>query len=201
MRHPASTTQPNPWLRAVIVVGGLLALMWLLEAVDQSTNNSLDQFGIIPRDVDAAGHIVLAPWLHFGWAHLVANSGPFLVLGVLTYVAGFLRWLATTVVSVVVSGVTVWLTAPPGSITLGVSGLVFGYLAYLLIRGFFTRRPGQIALAVVILLVYGGVLTGLLPTASSVSWQGHLGGALGGGLAAWLQFGRGATRRRSPQMT
>ena len=181
-----------------MVVGGLLLMMWVLEALDQSTGNSLDQFGIIPRDVDAAGNIVLAPWLHFGWPHLIANSGPFLVLGVLTYVAGFVRWLVTTLVSIVVSGVTVWLTAPAGSITAGVSGLVFGYLAYLLIRGFFTRKPGQIALAVVVLLVYGGVLVGLLPTASGVSWQGHLGGAVGGGLAAWLQYGRG---RRSGQIT
>ncbi|MGO1384730.1 MAG: rhomboid family intramembrane serine protease [Arachnia sp.] len=164
--------------------------MWVLEIVDQSTRNSLDQFGINPRDIETAGHIMLAPWLHFGWGHLIANSGPFFVLGLLTYIAGFARWLMTTITSVVVSGVTVWLTAPAGSITAGVSGLVFGYLTYLLIRGFFTRRLGQIALAVVILLVYGSILVGVLPTASGVSWQGHLGGAVGGGLAAWLQFGR-----------
>lgn len=198
MSHEASPTRPNPLLRAIMVVGGLLVMMWVLEAIDQSTRNSLDQFGIIPRDVDAAGHIMLAPWLHFGWPHLIANSGPFLVLGVLTYIAGFLRWLATTLVTIIVSGATVWFTAPAGSITAGASGLVFGYLAYLLIRGFFTRRPGQIALAVVVLLIYGSVLVGVLPTASGVSWQGHLGGAVGGGFAAWLQHGRD---RRSSQIT
>lgn len=181
-----------------MVMGGLLVMMWLLEAFDQSTGNSLDQFGIIPRDVDAAGHIALAPWLHFGWAHLIANSGPFMVLGVLTHLAGFARWLVTTVVSIVVSGVTVWLTAPAGSITAGASGLVFGYLAFLLVRGLFTHRPGQIALAVVILFIYGGVLVGVLPTSSGVSWQGHLGGAIGGGLAAWLQYRRG---QRATQIT
>lgn len=196
MIQEAPTTRTSTLLRGLAVVGGLLVLMWVLEIVDQGTRNSLDQFGIVPRDTGTAGHILLAPWLHFGWGHLIANSGPFLVLGVLTYIAGFARWLLTTISSVVVSGVTVWLTAPAGSLTAGVSGLVFGYLAYLLIRGFFTRRPGQIALAVVILLVYGGILVGVLPTASGVSWQGHLGGAVGGGLAAWLQYGR---RRRSPQ--
>lgn len=177
-------------------MGGLLVLMWVLEIFDQSTGNSLDQFGIVPRDTDTAGHIVLAPWLHFGWGHLIANSGPFLVLGVLTYISGFARWLVTTISSIIVSGVTVWLTAPAGSITAGASGLVFGYLTYLLIRGFFTRRPGQIALAVVILIVYGGILVGVLPTASGVSWQGHLGGAVGGGLAAWLQHGWDARQRQ-----
>ncbi len=198
MSHARSTVRPNPLLRGLAVVGGLLVLMWVLEFFDQSTGNSLDQFGIIPRDPETAGHIVLAPWLHFGWGHLIANSGPFLVLGVLTYISGFARWLITTVSSIVVSGVTVWLTAPPGSLTAGASGLVFGYLAYLLIRGFFTGRPGQIALAIVVLLLYGGVLVGLLPTASGVSWQGHLGGAGGGGLAAWLQYGR---PRRGAQIT
>lgn len=198
MTKQVSTRRANLLLRAFLVVGGLLVAMWVLEAIDQSTRNSLDQFGIIPRDVDSAGHILLAPWLHFGWPHLIANSGPFLVLGVLTYIAGFARWLMTTLVAIIVSGVTVWLTAPAGSITLGVSGLVFGYLTYLLIRALFTRRPGQIALAVAVLLVYGGVLVGLLPTASGVSWQGHLGGAVGGGLAAWLQYGR---PRRGTQIT
>ncbi len=195
MTHEAPATRSNPLLRALAVVGALLVLMWALELFDQSTANSLDQFGIIPRDPETAGHIVLAPWLHFGWGHLIANSGPFLVLGTLTYIAGFVRWLVTTASAIIVSGITVWLTAPPGSITAGASGLVFGYLAYLLIRGFFTRRPGQIALSVVILLVYGSVLVGLLPTTSGVSWQGHLGGAVGGALAAWLQYGRGRRRQ------
>ncbi len=190
MTQEAPATRTSPLLRGLAVVGGLLVLMWVLEIVDQGTGHSLDQFGIVPRDPETAGHIMLAPWLHFGWNHLIANSGPFLVLGVLTYIAGFARWLLTTLSSVIVSGVTVWLTAPAGSITAGVSGLVFGYLTYLLIRGFFTRRPGQIALAVVVLLVYGGILVGVLPPASGVSWQGHLGGAVGGGLAAWLQYGR-----------
>lgn len=194
MTHGATSTRTSSLLRGLTVVGGLLVLMWVLEIVDQGTRNSLDQFGILPRDAESAGHILLAPWLHFGWGHLIANSGPFLVLGVLTYIAGFARWLLTTISSIIVSGVTVWLTAPAGSITAGVSGLVFGYLTYLLIRGFFTRRPGQIALAVVILIVYGGILLGVLPTASGISWQGHLGGAVGGGLAAWLQYGR--KRRR-----
>lgn len=193
-----SPARPNPLLRGVIVMGILLAMMWVLEFVDQSTGNSLDQFGIIPRDVDTAGHIVLAPWLHFGWGHLIANSGPFMVLGVLTYLAGVMRWLVTTAVTIIVSGLSVWFTAPPGSITAGASGLVFGYLTYLLVRGIFTRRPGQIALAVAILLVYGGVLVGLLPTASGVSWQGHLGGAIGGGFAAWLQHGRSRERMPAP---
>src|SRR5690606_10388121 len=111
-----------------------------LELIDQATRNSLDQFGIQPRDVEGLGDIFLAPWLHFGWAHLISNSVPFLVLGILIYLSGVGRWLVTLLVTVVVSGITVWLLAPPASLTLGASGIVFGFLTYLLVRGFFTRK-------------------------------------------------------------
>lgn len=190
MNREALRARTRPLVKALAVVGGLLILMWVLEAFDQTTGNSLDRFGIIPRSVGNLFHIFVAPLLHFGWGHLIANSAPFLVLGVLTYLAGFAKWLVTTLSSVIVSGVTVWLTAPAGSITAGVSGLVFGYLTYLLVRAIFSRHPGQIALAILLLIIYGGVLWGVFPTASGVSWQGHLGGALGGALAAWLQHGR-----------
>lgn len=186
----APERRTHPVVKAVIVIGTLLALMWVAELFDQATGNSLDALGIVPRQLGSLDNILLAPWLHFGWLHLIGNSGPFLVLGVLTYLAGLGRWLVTTAASILGSGLLAWLVAPVNTITAGASGLVFGWLAYLLVRGFFTRRPGQVALAVVLLLVYGGVLVGVLPTASGVSWQGHLGGAVGGAAAAWWQHGR-----------
>lgn len=189
----------HPVLRAVALIGLLLALMWVLEAFDQATGNSLDPLGIQPRELASLDNILLAPWLHFGWLHLIGNSGPFLVLGVLTLLAGVARWLVTTISSILGSGLLVWLIAPANSVTAGASGLVFGWLAYLLVRGLFTKRPGQIALAVVLLLVYGGILVGLLPTAAGVSWQAHLGGALGGALAAWWQHGRSRRGLSSPR--
>lgn len=188
--------QTNPLVAAVSVNAGLVAFMWVLEIIDQLTNNSLDQFGIQPRDVDGLWTILSAPLLHFGWAHLISNSVPLIVLGILIYLSGAMRWVITAIVTVIVSGLTVWLLAPPQSMTLGASGLVFGFLAYLLVRGVFTRKIGQIILAVVILVVYGGVLWGILPTQAGVSWQAHLGGAVGGVLAAWLMHGRDERRVR-----
>lgn len=193
----APETRMHPAVRAVLVIGVLLAIMWMLEVFDQATGNSLDPLGIVPRQLDSLDNILVAPWLHFGWAHLIGNSGPFMVLGVLTYLAGLARWLVTTVASILGSGLLVWLISPVNTVTAGASGLIFGWLAYLLIRGLFTRRAGQIALGVVLLLVYSGILVGLLPTAAGVSWQGHLGGAIGGGLAAWWQHGRSTSRAAS----
>ena len=178
-------TSRSPFASA-LVVGGLLAVMWVLEAIDSVTLNSLDAFGIEPRQASDLPNILWSPFLHFGWAHLISNSVPFLVLGVLTYLSGVARFVVTTVVSTVVSGLTAWLLAAPGTITAGASGVVFGYLTYLLVRGIFTKKPSQILLAVVVFAIYGTVLLGVLPGTPGVSWQGHLGGAVGGVLAAYL---------------
>jgi len=167
-------------------MGLLLLVLWVLEAVDQASGHALDPYGIRPRSDEGLVSIFLAPWLHGGWAHLVSNSVPFFVLGLLVLVEGWRAWAWTTLVTVVVSGGVVWLVSPPGSLTLGASGVVFGWLTYLLARGFWSGSLGQIAVGALVLVVYGGVLWGVLPGAAGVSWQGHLGGAVGGLLAARL---------------
>nr|WP_296136756.1 rhomboid family intramembrane serine protease [uncultured Tessaracoccus sp.] len=182
--------EPNLLAQGLVVNGGLVALMWVLEAIDQVTWHSLDQYGVSPRRASELGDIFLAPWLHIGWGHLISNSVPFLVLGVLIYLSGSMRYLVTLLVTIVVSGLTVWLISPPYSQTLGASGIVFGFLTYLLVRGLFTRSVSQILLSIVVFAVYGGVLWGVLPTQVGVSWQAHLGGAVGGVLAAWLMHAR-----------
>lgn len=180
------TERRSPFTTALLVVGGLLAVMWALEIIDTVTLNALDSHGIEPRQFSDLPNILWSPLLHFGWAHLISNSVPFLVLGVLTYLSGAVRWLVTTVVSTITSGLTAWLLAAAGTITAGASGVVFGYLTYLLVRGIFTKKPSQIIVAIVVFLLYGGVLLGVLPGAPGVSWQAHLGGAVGGVLAAYL---------------
>jgi membrane associated rhomboid family serine protease len=178
---------------AFVAMVAMLALLWILEALDQASGNRLDGYGIRPRTDDGLWHVFTAPLMHGGWAHLVGNSLPFLVLGFLVLLTGWAAWAGTTLASVVGSGALVWTLAPPHSITLGASGVVFGWLTYLIVRAFFSRSAGQIALAVVVFLLYGGILWGILPGTPGVSWQGHLGGALGGALAAWWLH-----RRRTP---
>lgn len=184
MSELRTTTRPT-LSNALLVVGGLLAVMWVLEIIDSVTLNALDAYGIEPRQASDLLNIFVAPLLHYGWAHLISNSIPFLVLGVLVYLGGRGNWAITTLIAVVTSGLAAWLMAPTGSITAGASGVVFGWLTYLLARGWFTRKPGQIAVAVIVFLLYGGVLLGVLPGTPGVSWQAHLGGAVGGALAAW----------------
>jgi membrane associated rhomboid family serine protease len=178
-------------LAASVAMALVVAALWMLEALDQASGNALDGYGIRPRTDEGLVSVFLAPWLHGSWAHLVSNTVPFFVLGVLVLLEGWRRWLQTTLVVVVASGAAVWLLAPAASITLGASGVVFGWLTYLIVRGFYTRHPGQIALGVVVFLLYGGALWGVLPSDVGVSWQAHLGGAVGGFIAARSRRTRG----------
>ena len=180
---------------AVTIIGALLALMWLLEGVDQLSGHALDaDLAIRTRDAGDLWSILTAPFIHFGWGHLEANSLPFLVLGVVVLLGGLWRWLTATVIPTLTSGLSAWLLSAPHTVTAGASGLIFGWLTYVLARGIFSRNWRHIVVGLVVLAIYGGVLWGLLPQANGISWQAHLGGAVGGVLAAWVVEAR--ARRR-----
>jgi membrane associated rhomboid family serine protease len=167
----------------VILVAAMATVMWVSEVVDAFVG-WLDALGIEPRSADGLWGVVLAPFLHAGFGHLAANTVPFLVMGVLIALSGLARVLAVTAIVAVVSGLGTWLVAPSATVHLGASGVVFGYAAYLVARGFFDRRFLYLLTGLVVALVYGTtVLFGLLPR-DGISWQGHLFGALGGLLAA-----------------
>ena len=182
-------------LRALGTILTLTAVLWVLEFYDQVTGQRLDAEGIVPREVDALDGVVWAPLLHGGFAHLAANTLPFLVFGFLVLANGLGRFVAVTAVIWLLGGLGVWLVAPDGTVHVGMSGVIFGWLTYLLVRGFFARSGTQIVLAVVVFLVWGGVLWGVLPGQPGVSWQGHLFGALAGVVAAWLLARRRSDRR------
>ena len=166
-------------------VGGWLVLLWLLEVVDLMLIGALDGFGVSPRDVAELPQILTAPLLHFGFEHLAANSLPFLVLGTLTRMAGRRAFWVATGLSIVVSGLFAWLLSAPLTVTAGASGLIFGWLAFLLVRGLMNGDWKQILISAAVFGFFGGMLWGVFPTMPGVSWQGHLGGAVGGVLAAW----------------
>ncbi|HEY9566401.1 MAG TPA: rhomboid family intramembrane serine protease, partial [Nocardioides sp.] len=122
------------------------------------------------------------------------NTFPALVLGFLILLSGLRTWVGVTLVVWVIGGFGTWLTGGDNSVHIGASGLIFGWLTYLIVRGIFSRRVGQILLGVVILVMYGGLLWGVLPGQEGISWQGHLFGAVGGVIAAWLLVDRDGER-------
>lgn len=187
-------TQPSPTrprlveagdLRPYLLVLGMAAAMWVVELVDLLPGTELDRWGIRPRQLGGLVGIATAPFLHAGFGHLIGNTVPFVVLGCIIAASGTQRFIQVTVIAGVVAGLGTWLVAPAGTDHIGASGLVFGYLGYLVARGVFARHVGQIALGLVVLFFYGSILWGLFPR-PGISWQGHGFGLAGGVLAAWV---------------
>ena len=172
-----------------VTLFGLLAVMWVLEGLDFLMPFwHLDHHGIRPRSTGGLMGILAAPFLHGDFAHLVANSIPFLVLGGIVMLGERGVFWSVTVFVVVVGGFGVWLLAPRGTVHIGASGLIFGYLGFLLSRGLFERSIVWIVIAFGLLVAYGGMIFGVLPGTPGISWQGHLFGFAAGILAAWAMF-------------
>jgi membrane associated rhomboid family serine protease len=168
-----------------IILGGAVLLMWVVEFLDlMFFRGKLDYFGIIPGSVIGLRGILFAPFLHGNFVHLAANTIPFITLGWLIMLRETSDFFIVSAISMVVSGLGVWLFAPPNSVHIGASGVVFGYLGYLLFRGYFQRSPGSIILSLFVGSFYGSMIWGVLPTQIGISWQGHLFGFIGGALAA-----------------
>ncbi|WP_232838590.1 rhomboid family intramembrane serine protease [Streptomyces geranii] len=173
-----------------------VALLWLLEVVDTLSGHELDGLGITPRTTSELVDIVPAAFIHFGYAHVAANSVPLLVLGFLAALGGLRRFAAICALIIVADGLGVWLTAPAPTNTAGASGLIFGLFGYLLVTGFVERRPLGIVIGVVVAAVWGtAFLAGLSPAQTGVSWQAHLIGLVAG-VGAAVVF-----RRRTTETT
>ncbi len=168
------------WRRSgLVLLVGTLALMWLVQIVDEvALNDRLEGDGIHPRHLDGLLGIVWSPFLHSGFAHLIANSIPFLVLGGLVVAHGRIRWIQVTVFVIVAGGALTWLLGRTAN-HIGASGLVFGYFGYLVGSAFVRRNLTAIVTAIIAVVVYGGLIFGFVPR-SGVSWEGHLFGAFAG---------------------
>jgi membrane associated rhomboid family serine protease len=183
-------TQTADWPQRIatrlLLLGAILVMLWAVEIADWLLwHISLDHYGIRPRTLIGLRNILFAPWLHVGFGHLIANSIPFLVLGWFVSLYGLREFWRVTLFALLVSGVAIWLLGPPRTLHLGLSGVIFGYMGYLLLRGFGERSIRAILLAMLALILYGGMLWGLLTWQPGVSWLGHLFGFLGGALAAY----------------
>ncbi|MCW2555118.1 MAG: hypothetical protein JWR78_4899 [Mycobacterium sp.] len=191
---PAAKKRPG-WMVGGATIVSFVALLYVIEAIDQVSGSRLEQDGIRPLETDGLWGILWAPLLHANWAHLVANTIPALVLGFLVSLAGMSRFVYATVIVWILGGLGTWLIgnlgAPNGVETnhIGASGLIFGWLTFLIVFGFFTRHAWQIVVGILVFVVYGGVLWGALPGTFGVSWQGHLCGGIAGVIAAYLLSG------------
>ena len=198
---PAEPKKRPAWVIGGATVVSFVVLLWVIELVDSLTGHRLDSNGIRPLETDGLTGILVAPLLHSNWEHLIANTGPALVLGFLMALAGLSRFIYATAIIWILGGLGTWLIGNIGVVGetnhIGASGLIFGWLTFLIVFGFFTRKVWEIVVGVVVLFIYGSILLGVLPGTFGVSWQGHLSGAVAGVLAAYLLSGPERKARES----
>jgi membrane associated rhomboid family serine protease len=186
-RNRAIARKGQTQLEGLILLGGIVTLMWALEAVNSLDSNHLaTSDGIYARNVGHIWAIFTAPFLHFSWQHLIANTIPFVFMGLIIALQGAKRLLLVTAIVIVVGGVGTWLIAPSGTDTAGASGVVFGYATYLFARGFFNRSALDLLTGLIVGVVWGGALLSSIVPHTGVSWQGHVCGAIGGVVAAYV---------------
>jgi membrane associated rhomboid family serine protease len=167
------------------LMGAMVALMWVVEVINTIDSNHLDYDGLYARSISRFWGILTSPFIHASFAHLIDNTIPFVFLGTIIALHGARRLALITGFIIVIGGLGTWLISPGGHPTIGCSGVVFGYAAYLLARGFFDRSIWELAVGLLVGVVWGAVLISSLVPHSGVSWEGHLCGAIAGVIAAW----------------
>ena len=173
--------------KAFFLMVGFIGLIWVLQIANWADHYGLDgSYGILPRSIGHLPDIFTAPFLHFSWDHIEGNSGPLFVFGLLAAYRGVVKFLGATLIIAISSGMAVWLFQGTSELTVGASGLIFGYFGYVLTRGILERNLIDALAAVVIGLSYAYILTAAVPGAHGVSWIGHLGGLIGGIASAWI---------------
>ncbi len=178
-------TYPQRLLQYIRVIAGL----WIVEIVDRLLfGNRLEWHGIHPRDWSHWEGILFSPFLHGNWGHLIGNSISLLILGATILVQGWRTLLHVSIVSALSAGILIFFIGARNSVHIGSSSVVFGYLGYLIGMGIYQRTPTSILLAILVLIFYGGGIATMFPTTTShaaqISWEAHLGGAIGGFLMA-----------------
>jgi membrane associated rhomboid family serine protease len=194
--RPPRPAEPMSWGSAFLVMLVATGVLWAVELADALDRHRLDQYGLRPRTLQGLEGIVTMPLLHANAGHLLSNTAPFVLLGWVLMLSGLRSWLVVTGLVMLAGGFATWLVAPSGVI-IGASGLIFGWLGYLLARAFFARRILWIIVAALVVLFFGSLLSGLLPSFdSNISWQAHVCGFAAGIGTAWLLHPRGLVGRR-----
>lgn len=185
----------------------LIALIWLVQALNVLDGYRFDNgLGIVGRSPSSLPHILTSPFLHANMDHIESNTPPLALLTFLAALGGLRRFLYAAAMIIVVGGLGTWLFSSPNTNTVGASGLIFGLLGYVAVRGLFARslwqKVWQLAVGIAVFVYYQWTLVLLYPsstvTAMHISWQGHLCGLLAGILAAVLMWRRDRRRDEEP---
>ena len=143
------------------------------------------KLGVLPRNMSGIIGIFTYPLIHGDFSHLISNTAPLIILGIGVFY--FYPKVAYRVFAIIYlgSGLLVWIFARE-VYHIGASGIVYGFVSFLFFSGLFRKDNGSIALALVVIFLYGGLIWGVLPIQKGVSWEAHLSGAVAGVVSAFI---------------
>ena len=172
-----------------MVLAAWVGVVWCVSGVALAFDNQVlvYQLALIPRRLDALVGIVGMPFVHGTFAHLMTNTLPLLVLGAMLLFRGVRYFALATAAIIVLGGVALWCFGREAA-HIGASGVVFGYIGFLVTRGLYERRWQSIGVAVLVVFLYGGAIWGVLPSQPGVSWEAHLFGLLAGIIVSRVAF-------------
>ena len=183
------TGQPAQSGIKIYLRNGLYFVLFLIavQLLTTLTGGGLTALGIEPRTVNGLCGIFFAPFIHSSWGHLFSNLPPLLILSVLLMIPSVKHYIKASLFIIIVGGLLVWLFGRT-AVHVGASGWIFGLWALLIYQGIFRRKPLDIIIGIVVLIYYGGMISGLFPGQQFVSVESHLSGAVAGVLFGWLQY-------------
>ncbi len=186
--------QTNQTVKLLKSVGIFILIMWSVYLINLILPfYDLNNLGIKPRSVSGLVGIVISPLLHANIFHILSNTVPLFVLLFLLFKIYPRNAVAVIAAIVIIGGGLVWLFGRT-AVHIGASGLIYGLAAFIVASGVFLRKFINVIVAIIVVLLYGSLIFGILPTRSYISWEGHLFGALAGVLISYLLFKRDKKR-------
>ena len=181
--------EKKKFLGSLIIPLIIVALMWAVKIIEISFGIDLGRFGVVPHRAEGLLGILTMPFLHGSWEHLMANSIPILVLGTALYYCYPTLANRVMLITYLVSGLLTWCIGNPNSTHIGASALVYGLNLFLIVSGFIRGNRQLIVIALIMVFLYGSFIWGMIPELAelqSISWEGHLSGAIVGIILAIL---------------
>ena len=181
---------------SLVIPACIVTMMWVVKIIEVSFGIGLGRYGLVPQTLNGLYGILTLPFLHGNWEHLMTNSVSLLVLGTALYY--FYPTLANPVmlITYLLCGLLTWCLGSPNSVHIGASALIYGLNLFLITSGFIRGNRMLVVISLVMVFLYGGFVWGMIPELAelqSISWEGHLSGAMAGIVLAL------ALRKKGPQ--
>jgi len=157
----------------------IIAVLWAIQLLNASVNNRLILLGITPRELFGLGGIACSPFIHGNWNHLFFNTIPLFFLLNLMLAYGWHPFVVYTVNIALFGGLLTWFLGR-NAIHVGASGVIMGYMGFLLMQAINQRTAYTLILGAIALYYCGSILLSLLPTDAKTSWEGHVFGFIAG---------------------